>query len=392
VVGLIVLAAALAWGIKTFLYSRSHETTDDAYVEGHLVPVLTRVNGYVTKVNGDENQHVREGDTIVVIDDAEYRAKVAQARADLAAAQTAVGMRGYTGQAAAQVQTAEGQSAATDAQVVAAQANYDRAVADLQRIKGLAAQQIVSQQQLDAAQATADGARATLLAAQKQAAAAGATVTNAQAGVRLAAARLAAAQASEEQAALNESYTRITAPVSGVLSRKQVEVGQLVQAGQTLFTVVADTGVWVTANFKETQLNEIRPGQPVEFTVDAYPGYTAEGRVWSIAAATGAQFALLPPDNATGNFTKVVQRVPVRLYVTKGLGDGRPLRPGDVGERARGSQGGGRTGAEPGAQVIAGRYEQQAAASDYRGNLTPSSAPSITTCSLRANWLAAGKS
>jgi len=328
VVGLIVLAAALAWGISTFLYSRAHESTDDAYVEGHLIPVLSRVNGYVTAVNGDENQHVREGDTIVVIDDAEYRAKVAQAQADLAAAQASVGMRGYTGQAAAQVQTAQGQSAATDAQVVAAQANYDKAVSDLQRTKTLAAQQIVSQQQLDAAQATADAARATLLAAQKQAAAAGATVTNAQAGVRLAAARLAAAQAAEQQAALNESYTRITAPVSGVLSRKQVEVGQLVQAGQTLFTVVADTGVWVTGNYKETQLNNIRVGQPVQLTVDAYPGCTAEGRVWSIAAATGAQFALLPPDNATGNFTKVVQRVPVRIYVMRGCGEGRPLRPG----------------------------------------------------------------
>jgi membrane fusion protein (multidrug efflux system) len=326
--GCIVAIAAIVWGIKTFLYSRIHATTDDAYVEGHLVPVLAKVGGYATRVNGVENQHVKEGDTLVVIDDAEYRSKLAQARADLAAAQVAVGMRGYTGQALAQVHTAEGQSAATDAQIVAAQANYDKATSDLRRIQTLADKQILSRQQLDAAQATSDAARATLIAAQKQAAAAGASVTNAEAGVRLAAARLAASQAEEVQAALNESYTHITAPVSGQLSRKQVEVGQLVQNGQTLFTVVADTGVWIDANYKETQLNDIRVGQSVEFDVDAYGGRTYHGTVESIAAATGAEFALLPPDNATGNFTKVVQRLTVRIRPTDPPDPVHPLRPG----------------------------------------------------------------
>jgi len=226
------------------------------------------------------------------------------------------------------VATAEGQGAAAEAQIAAAQANYDKAMSDLRRIQQLANQQIVSRQQLDAAQATADAAHASLIAAQKQAAAAGATVTNAQAGVHLAQARLAAAQAEQLQAALNESYTRILAPVSGVLSRKQVEVGQLVQTGQTLFTVVADTGVWVDANFKETQLGDIRVGQPVQLEVDAYGGHTFNGVVESIAAATGAQFALLPPDNATGNFTKVVQRIPVRIRPTDPVDANRRLRPG----------------------------------------------------------------
>jgi membrane fusion protein (multidrug efflux system) len=237
-------------------------------------------------------------------------------------------MRGYTGQALAQVHTAEGQSAATDAQIAAAQANYDKAVSDLNRIRTLADQQIISRQQLDGAQAAAEAARASLIAAQKEAAAAGATVTNAEAGVRLAAARLAAAQAGEEQAALNESYTHILVPVTGVLSRKQVEVGQLVQAGQTLFTIVADTGIWIEANYKETQLNDIRVGQTVEFDVDAYGGRTFHGVVESISAATGAQFSLLPPDNATGNFTKVVQRIPVRLRPTDPPDPTHPLRPG----------------------------------------------------------------
>jgi len=318
----------LTWAVKTLLYARVHVSTDDAYVQGHLVPVLAKVGAYVTRVNGEENQHVKEGDTIVVLDDAEYRSKLAQARADLAAAQVAVGMRGYTGQAVAQVHTAEGQSAATDAQIAAAQANYDKTVSDLNRIRTLADRQIISRQQLDGAQAAADAAHATLIAAQKEAAAAGATVTNAEAGVRLAQARLDAAQAEDVQAALNESYTHILVPVTGVLSRKQVEVGQLVQAGQTLFTIVADTGVWIEANYKETQLNDIRVGQPVEFDVDAYGGRAFHGVVESIAAATGAQFSLLPPDNATGNFTKVVQRIPVRIRPTDPPDPVHPLRPG----------------------------------------------------------------
>jgi membrane fusion protein, multidrug efflux system len=310
-------------------------------VDGHIIPVLAKVGGYVTAVHGENNLHVNERDTIVTIDRRDYTVKLAQAEADLAAAQAATGFpagaRGagraagglpVVGQAQAQVRTAEGQSAANDARVVAAQANYDKATADLKRYKELAVRQIISQQQLDAAQAAADAAQADLLAAQKQAVASGAGVSGAEAGVRLAQARLAAAQAARDNAALELSYTAITAPANGVISQKQVELGQLVESGQMLFSVVADTGVYLTANYKETQLNDIRVGQPVDFTVDAYPGCTAHGRVESLSAATGARFALLPPDNATGNFTKVVQRVPIRVHITQGCGSDRPLRPG----------------------------------------------------------------
>jgi len=131
-----------------------------------------------------------------------------------------------------------------------------------------------------------------------------------------------------ENARLQLSYTQVAAPMAGLVSRKQVEVGQLVQAGQPLLTIVSDTSVWITANFKETQLSDIRVGQPVDIDIDAYPGCHARGAVESLSAATGAKFALLPPDNATGNFTKVVQRVPVRVAVTEGCGKDRPLRPG----------------------------------------------------------------
>jgi membrane fusion protein (multidrug efflux system) len=327
VLGLVALAVVLGlgWAVKQWLYGRSHESTDNAQVDGHLVPVLAKVSGYVTAVNVAENDRVRADSTLVRIDEREYAVRVAQADAELAAARAQVG---GSGMAEAQVANATGQRAALDASIAAARANSVKADADLARMRELVAKQIVSRQQLDAAQAAADAARAQLLSAQRSASAAGAGVTNAEAGVRLAQARLAAAQATRDNAALQLSYTRVVSPVGGIVSRKQVEVGQLVQAGQPLLTVVSDTGVWVTANFKETQLSDLRVGQPVELEVDAYGGCSAKGKVESVSAATGAKFALLPPDNATGNFTKVVQRVPVRIAITEGCGKGQPLRPG----------------------------------------------------------------
>ena len=327
VLGLVALAAVLGlgWAVKQWLYGRSHESTDNAQVDGHLVPVLAKVSGYVTAVNVAENDRVRADSTLVRIDEREYAVRVAQADAELAAARAQVG---GSGMAEAQVANATGQRAALDASIAAARANSVKADADLARMRELVAKQIVSRQQLDAAQAAADAARAQLLSAQRSASAAGAGVTNAEAGVRLAQARLAAAQATRDNAALQLSYTRVVSPVGGIVSRKQVEVGQLVQAGQPLLTVVSDTGVWVTANFKETQLSDLHVGQAVELEVDAYGGCSAKGKVESVSAATGAKFALLPPDNATGNFTKVVQRVPVRIAITEGCGKGQPLRPG----------------------------------------------------------------
>ena len=327
VLGLVALAVVLGlgWAVKQWLYGRAHESTDNAQVDGHLVPVLAKVSGYVTAVNVAENDRVRADSMLVRIDEREYAVRVAQADAELAAARAQVG---GSGMAEAQVANATGQRAALDASIAAARANSVKADADLARVRELAAKQVVSRQQLDAAQAASDAMHAQLLSAQRSASAAGAGVTNAQAGVRLAQARLASAQATRDNAALQLSYTRVVAPVGGIVSRKQVEVGQLVQAGQPLLTVVSDTGVWVTANFKETQLSDLRVGQPVELEVDAYGGCSAKGKVESVSAATGAKFALLPPDNATGNFTKVVQRVPVRVAVTRGCGTAHPLRPG----------------------------------------------------------------
>ena len=324
VIGLVLLL----WAFQKWNYGRSHQSTDNAQVDGHIVPVLAKVGGYVKTVNVSENDHVNAGQLLVQLDDADYRVRLQQAQADLAAAEATSGGGGFSGQAQSQVQSAAGQRATLDAQIGAAKANADKADADLARAKELAAKLIISRQQLDAAQATAAVAHANLLAAERQAAAAGGTVNTAEAGVRVASARTMAARAAAENAQLQMDYTRITAPASGEVSRKQVEVGQLVAPGQPLLSIVADTGVWVTANFKETQLAKIRPGQPVEFEIDAYGGCVGEGKVASVSGATGAKFALLPPDNATGNFTKVVQRVPVRIAVTKPCSGNRPLRPG----------------------------------------------------------------
>jgi len=327
-VGAVVLIVALFWGGKKYLYSRSHISTDDASVDGHIVPVVAKVGGYVASVVVGENDHVSPGQVVVQLDTAELAVRLAQAEADLAAAEAAAGGRGVTGQAEAQVTTAAGQAGALQAQVAAAKANATRARADLQRMQDLASKQIISQQQLDAARANAASADAAVSAAERQASAAGGTVSGAQAGARLATARLAAARAARDNARLQLSYARITAPSSGAVSKKTVEVGQLVQPAQQLMSIVADSGTWVTANFKETQVSKMKVGQSVQIAVDAYSGCEITGHVQSISGATGSRFSLLPPDNATGNFTKVVQRVPVKIAIDKSCGDMRPLRPG----------------------------------------------------------------
>jgi membrane fusion protein (multidrug efflux system) len=322
-----ILIAAGSWGVSRWSFARAHESTDNAQIEGHIVPVVAKVGGYVTDVQAVENAAVSAGAMVVRIDDREYRVRLAQADADLAAARAAAGSPGEDGQAGTLVRTASNQRDVGMAQVDAARAQRTKATSDLARARELATKQIISQAQLDAAQAALDAATAQLAATERQVLAATSGIASAQAGVRLAVARRDAAQAAREQAALQLSYTAITAPLGGIASRKQVEVGQLVQPGQTLLSIVSDTGVFVTANLKETQLGRVRVGQTVELFVDAYEA-TAEGVVESIASATGAKFALLPPDNATGNFTKVVQRVPVRIRITKDLGADRPLRPG----------------------------------------------------------------
>jgi len=296
----VILLGLLIFGVRKWWFSRSHVSTDNAQVDGHIVPILPKVGGFVAEVRVEENHAVKAGDTLVVLDDRDLRARLSQTEADLAALLATVSSRGRVGQA--------------EAAVAQAQAQAVKAIADLQRIEPLATQNVVSQQQLDAARAAAAAAEAQLAAAQ-------AMLVGADA-------RVAAARAARDQAALQLSYTRITAPANGVVSKKAVELGQLVQPGQPLMTVVPLADVWVTANLKETETADVTPGDSADITVDAYRGVHFRGHVESLSPATGAKFSLLPPDNATGNFMKVVQRIPVRIHLDSPVDPAHTLRLG----------------------------------------------------------------
>lgn len=327
IVGILVLTLG-AWGVQRYLYSRHHVSTDNAQVDSHITLIAPRIAAFVSRVLVDDNQHVNVGDTLVVLDDRDLKVQLEQAEAELRDAEAAVGTPGRAGQAKAQFQATRAQAASVQATVTAAEADYKKAASDLERYRGLAAQKIVSAQQLDAAQAAFEAAAANLEAARRQAAAAGSQVSASGAAIRSADARLAAAEATVDNARLQLSYAYITAPTSGVIAKRNAETGALVQIGQSLMSIVPDKDVWVTANLKETQLANVRVGDRAEFTVDAYPGRKFTGQVESLSPATGARFALLPPDNATGNFTKVVQRVPVKIAVEQPTQTDVPLRPG----------------------------------------------------------------
>ncbi len=328
VIGAIAILAGGVWGVRRWSYARTHVSTDNAQVDGRIVPVIAKVGGYVQAVDVEDNEAVGRGDVVVAIDDAELQVKLHEAEADLAAAFAAAGTDGQQGQVEAEASASHARRQALESRLESARAHADRAAKDLARVQELADKQIASRQQLDAAQAAATAAQADVVALERDIAAARAGEASAGAAGRAADARLEHARAALERARLDLSYARVTSPVSGTISRKQVEVGQLVQPGQPLAAVVSDSAVWVTANLKETETADVREGQPVAIEVDAYPGCTARGTVESLSPATGSKFALLPPDNATGNFTKVVQRVPVRIGVTEGCGADRPLRPG----------------------------------------------------------------
>jgi membrane fusion protein (multidrug efflux system) len=362
----IVIAGA---GIWLFHYYSTFETTDDAQVDGHINPISARVGGYILTVNVTDNQYVDAGTVLAQIDPKDYQVAVDKAKADLASAEatalaasrnvpiTTVNSASQLASANADVTdmqagilAAQGQADAAKAALAEAQANDVKAQADLARYKQLVAKQEVSQQQYDQAVAAAAASAASVVAARASESAANEMVKEAQgklvqAGASVRSAQLAPQQVEVskaqfssadalvaqkksqlEQAMLNLQYCTIVAPVAGVVN-KNVEIGMNVQPGQQLLSIVPLDDVWVTANFKETQLRYMRPGQPVEISVDAY-GRKYKGRVDSIAGATGSLFSLLPPENATGNYVKVVQRVPVKIVLDPGSNKDHLLRPG----------------------------------------------------------------
>ncbi|MDB6033087.1 MAG: secretion protein HlyD family protein [Verrucomicrobiales bacterium] len=278
ILGLIALLAAV-YGIRTIIFHSGHVQTDDAQVEGHISPVIPQVPGYVTQVLVDDNQRVEAGQVVVRIDPREIEARLRTAEAAL--------------------QTASATLREGKASAEAAQARRERAVSDFERQEKLFQAKTSSPQEYEAAKSAANAAAASYRAAQGQTSAAEATVTQRQADL--------------DYAKLQLSFTTLKAPVSGIVSRRTVELGQYVQVGQPLLAVVNDGDLWVVANYKETQLKKIRVGQPVTITVDAYPKVEFRGKVDSFASATGARFSILPPENASGNFVKVVQRIPIKI-------------------------------------------------------------------------------
>jgi membrane fusion protein (multidrug efflux system) len=377
-----VLVAAVA---GLFFYYHNRETTDDAQVDGHITPMASKIYGRVAEVLVQDNQQVTTGQVLVKIDPRDYQASLDQAKAALALAESEAQSAGVDvprtrENVASGTSSADAQLAGAEADLARAQATYDQALtsdlawaqanidksranaqlaqADLARYTPLLEKGEISKQQYDAAKANADATASALRADQEKLAQAKrsvditqaqlnaakarvdqahATVSSAHADVMQVKMRSADAQAklakveqaraSLEAAQLNLSYTEIVAPVAGVATHKQVEVGQIVQAGQGLLVVVPLQDVWVTANFKETQLKKMKPGQKAEVKVDTY-GKTFPGHVDSIAGATGAVLSLLPPENATGNYVKVVQRIPVKIVLDPISSEEAILRPG----------------------------------------------------------------
>jgi len=351
-----VLMLVVVGGIAVYSFATANrQGTDDAVVEADIVAVTARVPGLVSAVSVTDNQTVKAGDQILQLDTADLSARVAQARAELLTAQAqaagahaqehvvAANARGGLESAQAQesasgsaVQAADAQIAAAQAAVLRSEAEAEKADRDLVRAKELVASDAIARQQLDAAQLASDAAHAALRQAQANVTAAqearrsaesrvaeaharvaqtapvGQQIVAAKSAASLGDARVAAAEAALKLAELQLSYTKVTAPADGLVTQLTARVGGLVQAGQPLAQLVP-AKTYVVANFKETQIDKMRPGNKAEIRIDAYPGRTFDATVESLAGGTGSRFSMIPPDNASGNFVKVVQRIPVRL-------------------------------------------------------------------------------
>lgn len=318
--------AALAWAGYRYWHGQTHVSTDNAQVAGRVIPLLAKVGGFVAAVSVQENQRVGAGTPLVMLDDRDYRARLTQAEAELQMAVAAAGKEGFSGQAEAQLAAARANAGAARSNIDQSLANADKAQKDLERIRTLVAKKMSSPQALDAAEAAARAAAAQVRAARETATSAGEQITASSAALRAALAKVQAAGAARDLAAIQLAETHVAAPANGVIGSRTAEPGQLVQAGQPLLTLVTDE-IWVNANLKETDVAEVKTGQAARLEIDAYPGIVFKGHVESISPASGAVFSLLPPDNATGNFTKVVQRIPVRIHVDE-ADPARPLRPG----------------------------------------------------------------
>jgi membrane fusion protein (multidrug efflux system) len=304
----LVMAALAAWGIMHVVAGMAFVTTDDAYVDGRVHAIASKVPGMVQKVHVTDNQPVKKGDALVDIDPADYEAKAKEAQAMLVAQEARV---------------AEAQAKVHGAQALfnVQSAAFKQAQLDQARAKRLFEQGVLPKEKLEKALTGFDLAKAQLASAQE-------AIIQAKATVALETAQIATRKAALEAAELNRGYTHIVAPSDGVVTKKSAEEGNMVQPGQPMMAIVALDDIWVSANFKETQLEHVRPGQHVSLKVDTYPGRVFTGQVHSMMAGTGAAFSLFPPENALGNYVKVVQRIPVKITLDKDTDKAHDLRVG----------------------------------------------------------------
>lgn len=314
IVTLIVFVCAALWVASKFVHLGNVEFTDNAQIQRQIVPVNSRVQGYIKEIRFNEYEPVKKGDTLVIIDDSDMKLRVAQARADY---QSAVAGRSVADRS---IGVASANVAVSDASIAEAKILMDNAAVDLDRYRKLLEEEAVTRQQYDGVETDykAKKARYETLSRQRSASSSVAEETRQRtaqndAGIDLAKALL-------ETAELNLSYTVITAPCDGYASRKEIQVGQLVQPGQTLLDIVDSSDLWITANFKETQLKHIHIGSEVDVKVDAIPDEIFKGKVVSLSSATGAALSIMPQDNSAGNFVKVRQRIPVRIELTDTAG------------------------------------------------------------------------
>jgi len=321
IVFILLILVGGTYGVIKYLHGQKHEETDDAQIVSTISPVIPRVAGYIKEVRVTDNQFVHKGDTLVILDDRDYQVTLAQAAAILATAKSNAGVAGAGVQVAqANIGTSQVNVNTVEAQIESAKINLWRAENDFERYENLIKDHTITQQQYEQALATKQLAQRQLdiLETQKQSASKQAAAVSTQKTVSSGQASVAEAtikqrEAEVEAAQLNVSYTVITAVIDGQVGKVNLQPGQFLSAGQSLFNIVPKTDKWVIANFKETQLTKMQIGQKVSIKVDAFPDSTLEGTVASFSPATGAAQSLLPPDNASGNFVKVVQRIPVRI-------------------------------------------------------------------------------
>ena len=309
------------YGIYKYQHAQAHEITDDAQIEKNMNPIIPRVSGYVTQVLVKDNQEVKKGDTLFIIDDRDYRVRLEDAKAALAAAESSFEVsKADVGSASANVSVSDANLQSTKGNIETAKVRLTRATNDYERYANLYKNRTITKQQFEQAEAAkleAENQLKVILeqqkasAYQKSVAASRTVVSGKQTAV--AQANINRAKAALDAAELNLSYTVVTAAIDGQVSKIALQVGQFVQPGQSLFYIVNNKEPWVVANFKETQLNKMVEGQKVSIKVDAFPDDEFIGTIASFSPATGAKFSLLPPDNATGNFVKTIQRLPVKI-------------------------------------------------------------------------------